>query len=42
MAGCYGDSAEDRYFERQLNDHLDKQDEELDELEEEEDDEDSI
>jgi len=26
MAGCYGSSAEDRYFERQLDNYLDSQD----------------
>ena len=26
MSGCYGNSAEDRYFERQLNKFLDEQD----------------
>ena len=25
MAGCFGNSAEDRYFEKQLNDYLDSQ-----------------
>jgi hypothetical protein len=25
MAGCYGNHPEDRYFERQLNEHLDKE-----------------
>ena len=34
MAGCYGNSLEDRYFERMLDNYLDQ----YDECEEEEDD----
>lgn len=30
MAGCYGNSKEDRYFEAQLNRYLDSQDESYD------------
>lgn len=25
MAGCYGNSAEDRYYEKMLDDHLDEE-----------------
>lgn len=35
MAGCYGNSAEDRYFERMLDNYLDQFDEEEEEEEEE-------
>jgi hypothetical protein len=28
MSGCFGDSPEDRHFERQLNEYLDREDEE--------------
>tara|TARA_Y100000389_G_scaffold186982_1_gene207939 strand:+ start:779 stop:955 length:177 start_codon:yes stop_codon:yes gene_type:complete len=37
MAGCYGNSLEDRYFERMLDDYLDQYDECEEEEEEEED-----
>jgi len=39
MAGCYGSSSEDRYFERMLDEYLDqydKYDEEKEEYEEDE------
>ena len=32
MAGCYGNSAEDRYFERMLDNYLDQFDEEEEEV----------
>jgi hypothetical protein len=36
MAGCYGSSSEDRYFERELDKYLDSQGDDKEENEEEE------